>query len=218
MRKLLFSAAVLTALTACSSKNDPNEKNFGAAIDAYLAKKGDLCLNTETWPVDVTEMDRKMSASRGIPGKLERMNALVSVGLATSSDVDKPQVSFTGQPTGRSVRLTQYSLTSKGREFFRERQGTFSKPKEGEMRGDICYGRRAVDSIIKWEGPVKLGDYQDARVKYHYKIVDLADWAKAPEIQSAFPSIKDLIDGAGNKQQSHAVHLTSVGWEAKGID
>ncbi len=218
MKKLLLTPIALIFLSACSGKDDPNEKNFGAAIDAYLNKKGELCLNPETWPVEVTEMDKQIGSSFGIPSKFDRMNALASQGLATSNEIDKPQVSFMGQPTGSSVKVTQYALSDKGKSFFRERQGALSKPKDGETRGDLCYAKRAVEKIVKWEGPMKFGNYQEAGVKYLYRIVDLADWAKTPEIQTAFPSIKEWLDGAGNTQQSHTVKLTSEGWEAKGMD
>ena len=48
--------------------------------------------------------------------------------------------------------------------------------------------------------------------------VNLADWAKKPEVQAAFPVVKSILDGAGSKESKHAIKLTSQGWEAKGLD
>ena len=218
MKKLLLIASALVTLSACSSKTEPSEANFGAAIDAYLAKKGALCLNDETWPVELNQMGKKLDSSFGRTSKSSRLEALASQGLATSSEMEMPVTSFTGKPTGRSIQVTRYELSDKGKSFFHETTGGYNKPDAGEIRGELCYGKKALDKVVKWEGPMKLGDYQEAGVKYFYKVVDLADWAKSPEIQAAFPNVKEWIDGAGIKQQSHGVRLTSEGWEANGID
>lgn len=34
-------------------------------------------------------------------------------------------------------------------------------------------------------GPMKFGDYQKAGITYTYKVNNLADWAKKPEVQAA---------------------------------
>jgi hypothetical protein len=55
-KQLAILAAIGTVtLTACGSKTDANEKNFGAALTQYFEKKGDLCLNARRWPVDLNE-------------------------------------------------------------------------------------------------------------------------------------------------------------------
>ncbi|WP_153242453.1 hypothetical protein [Frateuria defendens] len=36
-----------------------------------------------------------------------------------------------GKPTGRTQRVTRYDLTEKGKQYFHESQGGYSKPKEG---------------------------------------------------------------------------------------
>ena len=54
---VILAALGTAALTACGSKTDANEKNFGAAMTQYFDKKGDLCLNTKRWPVDLSEME-----------------------------------------------------------------------------------------------------------------------------------------------------------------
>ena len=43
----ILAALSVATLTACGSKTDANEKNFGAAMTQYFDKKGDLCLNTK---------------------------------------------------------------------------------------------------------------------------------------------------------------------------
>lgn len=217
MKKLLLITSALIAVSGCSSKTDPSEANFGAAIDAYLVKWGQLCLGGQTWPQEQNELNRKMSLllSKGNP---TRLDALVAEGLASSSEVEKPINTYMGKPTGRTAKVTRYELTAKGKSFFQESAGSSSKSKSGEVTGELCYGRKSVDKVVKWDGPMKFGDYQEASVKYLYKIDGLADWAKSKVIQEAHPSIKSWVDGAGSSLQSHGVILTSEGWEARGID
>ena len=66
---------------------------------------------------------------------------------------------------------------------------------------------------MKWEGPLKLGDYQEVLVTYTYQLTDIADWAKKPDVQAAFPMIKTTMEGAGSKEGKLRLKLTSVGWE-----
>lgn len=43
MRKAIIGAAAMAVLLAgCGSKTEANEKNFSAAIEQYLDKKGEL--------------------------------------------------------------------------------------------------------------------------------------------------------------------------------
>jgi hypothetical protein len=65
---------------------------------------------------------------------------------------------------------------------------------------------------VKWEGQIKFGDYQEANVKYLYKIDNLADWTKKPEFLAAFPYVGKIVEAAGTKEQQGGVKLTSLGW------
>ena len=76
----------------------------------------------------------------------------------------------------------------------------------------------AIDKIVKWEGPMKFGDYQEAGITYTYKLTDVATWASMPEVQAAFVDVKKISEGAGTMERKHVVKLTSEGWEAKGLD
>jgi len=222
MKKRVIFAAVLGALVlaGCGSKQDANEKNFGAAISQYLDKKGELCLRLNKWPVDVTEMDFRLQKT--IPtGTAGQMEALAAVGLVSGADTEVDQIGmFDNKPTGRKFKVKRYDLTDAGKKFYSGKEVTqigFGGTKK-VMQGDICYGKKSLDKIVKWEGPMKFGDYQEANVKYLYKIDGLADWAKKPEFQTAFPYINQIIDAAGKKEQQGGVKLTSLGWEPKGLD
>jgi hypothetical protein len=128
MQKRTAVIVVLGTLTlvACASKTDANEKNFGAALTQYFDKKGDLCLNTKRWPVDVTEMDLRLQKTMQT-GTANRMAALEAAGLVKGEDTEldimgimgKPTVEETcvlgrGEPFALLTRLTRNQVTQNG--------------------------------------------------------------------------------------------------------
>lgn len=207
MKKILALGIVAGAvsLTACGNKTDANEKNFGAAMTQYFERKGQLCLNQyRDFPVTVTEMDMRLQKTMP-SGTANQMAALEAAGLVKCETAGKGQ---------------RCSLTDAAKPFVREKEATSwgINGSQKVIQTDLCWGKKALDKIVKWEGPMKFGDYQEAGITYTYKVNNLADWAKKPEVQAAFPFVKSVLDSAGGKESKHAVKLTSQGWEAKGLD
>lgn len=216
MKKTIICAtAASMALIACGSKTDANDKNFSAALTQYFDKKGALCLGENRWPVDLSEMDVKLRNSAPFT-KAARMSALEAAGLAKSADVEVEGKGFDGKPNGLKFKVKRYELTDQAKPFAQSSEvSRFGGAKETQT--DLCWGKKALDKIVKWEGPMKLGDYQEAKVRFHYRIDALAEWAKRADIQTAYPAVKTVIDSAGNKEEAHGVKLTSDGWEALGL-
>jgi hypothetical protein len=220
-KKIAILGAISVAmLAACGSKTDVNEKNFRAAIEQGFDKKGELCIKTESWPVDLDETDLRWQTL-----ETKQMAALEAAGLAKS---EKTEVEHEGLPDRESLlngmlngtaskpriiksKIVRYTLTDAAKPFAREKPAPGSTTKK---HIDLCWGKMALDKIVKWEGPLKLGDYQEVTVSHTYKITNLADWAKQPEVQSAFPEVKRMLDGAGSKEIEHGLVLTSRGWES----
>lgn len=220
MKKAIVVLFGVSILAGCGSKQDANEKNFGVAISQYLDKKGELCLRLNKWPVDVSEMDLRMQKTMPT-GTAGQMEALAAVGLVSETDTEVDQIGmFDNKPTGHKFKVKRYVLTDAGKKFYQEKEVTqigLGGAKK-VMESDICYGKKVLDKVVKWEGPMKFGDYQEANVKYLYKIDGLADWAKKPEFLAAFPYVGQIIEAAGTEEQQGGVKLTSVGWEPKGLD
>jgi hypothetical protein len=221
MKKTAISAVALAILLAgCGSKKDANEENFSAAIQQYMTKKGALCLGLTKWPVDLTEQDQRMG--KAIPTSIAgQMAVLESAGLVSSSDAEIDQIGFmSGKPNGAKLKVKRYQFTEAAKKYLHEKEvdqinlDGVKKIKQD----DLCYGNMALDKLGKWVGPMKLGDYQEAEIHFTYKIDGLADWANKPDFQVAFPYIARTISGAGNKEMTRAVELTSEGWEAKGLN
>lgn len=206
----VMATSILVA--ACGSKTDANEKNFGAAMSQYMENKGAQCLRGQKWPVDFPPMTLKMHERQPL-AQVTQMQALEAAGMVKGEDMQVDAVDFIGKPTGRKTQVRRYTLTDAAQPFAREQTGTLST---GYTQ--LCWGQMAIDKIVKWEGPMKFGDYQEAGITYTYKLTDVATWASMPEVQAAFVDVKKIPEGAGTMERKHVVKLTSEGWEAKGLD
>lgn len=211
MKKSLPWLAVFSVLllVSCASKKDANEKNFSEALNAYLAKKGQTCLGIPSaWPVDLNESERRSGM-----GRAAEMAALEKTGLVRSHETE---TEYSPPLSSRPVKtkVLRYELTDSGKTFFRERY-RLALVGNKQVEGDLCYGQQALDKIVKGEGPTTVGDSKEASVFYTYKIDNLAEWAKNPDIQRVFPGVVSTIDGAGKTVMNQALTLTSQGWEAK---
>jgi hypothetical protein len=126
------------------------------------------------------------------------------------------EIDYTPPLSSRPVkaRVLRYELTEDGKTFYREKQTLALVGTKGKQ-GDLCFGQQALDKIVKWESPHTAGASKEASVFYTYKIENLADWAKSPDVQTVFPGIASTIDGAGKTEINQALTLTNHGWEAK---
>ncbi len=66
---------------------------------------------------------------------------------------------------------------------------------------------------MNWTEPQTQGSYTETTVTYTGKVPDLAAWAKQPEVEQAFPTIKTMLDDV-EKNQTVALHFTTQGWVA----
>ena len=211
MKKNVLCVMVLGTLLliGCGSKNDANEKNLSDATNAYLVKKGQLCLGIATkWPVDLQDSDRGPGSVKG-----SEMAALEKIGLVRSQETETEVTPLSGARSVK-VKVLRYELTDDGKKFYQEKEAP-GLIGQKESRGDICFGQQALDTVIKTEGPITVGDKKEMTLYYTYKIENLADWAKNSDIQKTFPGIISTINGAGKTQLNQNLILTDQGWEAK---
>ncbi len=194
----LALAAVVTA--ACDGKDSAGERNFSAAIRKDLETNGRACLGFKKWPVDVP-------TNRFSDREAARMTAMEKSGLVSGHDAEV-DAGVTANLFGgkHKNKVKRYELTDVGKAFVSQ---------SGSSKGDVCYGMKTLAKIVKWEGPLKLGDYQEASVKYLYGIAGMAEWAKSDEMRKAFPNHARFIDGAGTTESQIQLKLTSDGWEKK---
>lgn len=209
---IILALTGIIGLTACGNKTDANEKNFGIAMNNFLEKRGRLCLSFEHWPVQLNQSELAFKEKMAF-SKANQMAVLESIGLVKSSDKETKRFNI-------KVKHKEYILTDAATPFIGERTVPTFSLEAGEgtaIQKSICWGKRGLDRIVKWEGPLKSGNFEVAGITYTYKINNMAEWAKNPKIQAAFPEIKSVIANATTQENQHAVKLTSQGWEAQGL-
>ncbi len=74
------AAALLAGCTPPARVTDASEGNFVQALHAYLDKRGDLCVNRSTWPVDVTSEEAEQGSRNSM-----QLPVLERLGLVRST-------------------------------------------------------------------------------------------------------------------------------------
>jgi hypothetical protein len=82
----------------------------------------------------------------------------------------------------------------------------------------ICWGRKSLSKVLRWADPSKVGDHQESAVIYTYKLSDVADWARKPQVKEAFPDLGRNVDGEQKQKEKLYVKLAPQGWEALGLN
>jgi len=207
-RLLLISIATLLFITACNDTKKPNARNFARAVDQYLAKHGDACTAIiGQFPIDVPLSEQK--EQYGIGSKL---TALEHAGLVYSSDTTAVVHGMLDPLRGPTPPqpVKRYALTPEGKKYFQELRNPL-----GQVSA-FCYGKKTVDSIVKWTEPMTMGVFSQTEITYTYKIVNLAGWAERPDVQHAFPDVVTTVSGASKTNQVAGFQLTNQGWEVPG--
>ena len=206
MRKtILLALTVLVALCGCNNEKKPSAANFTKAINAYLAKHGQVCaLVDQTFPANVTLPEQKQQMGIGPQAAALEQAGLVR-GSNTTAVVHGLMDALSGPTAPQPVR--RYELTDEGKNYFRQTLVGLGQA------GEFCYGQKAVDSIVKWTEPTAMGPYTQSEVTYSYKIVNLAAWAQQPGIRQAFPDIRSTLQDASKPDQIAGLVLTNKGWE-----
>lgn len=139
------------------------------------------------------------------------MAVLEAAGLVSGADFETDDLNFIGKPTGRKIKLKIYNLTGEGKKFFHDNGAAKAVNATDVINGNLCYGKWALDKIVKWEG---TNSPQNIVVTYLAKPEGLADWAKKPELQAVFPgTAKFIAGGLAGKENKILLKLTNLGWE-----
>ena len=205
---LVLGVTLAASLSACNSKTSANEKNFGITVTQYFDKKGTMCLDPMKWPVDVYETDMRQQKlyPDGVAGQ---MAALEAVGLARGEDMDLPGTFVDGKPNGLKVKVRRYTMTDAAKPYLRA---------NAKQQQRMCWGRKLLDKIVRWADPSKVDDHEESAVIYTYKLENVADWAKKPQVKAAFPVLGRTVDGEHTQKEKLYVKLTPQGWEALGLN
>jgi hypothetical protein len=196
---LVLGLTLCAALSACDSKTSANEKNFGMTVTQYFAKKGEMCLDPIAWPVDVYETDLRQIKlyPDGVAGQ---MAALEAAGLAKGEDMVLPDL---------KIKVKRYTMSDAAKPFLHT---------DAKQTARLCWGRKALNKIVRWADPKKVNGQEESSVIYTYTLSGVAPWARKPQIKEAFPVLGRTVDGERVQKEKLFVKLTPQGWEALGLN
>ena len=134
-------------LVGCGSKNDANEKNLSDATNAYLVKKGQLCLGLASkWPVDLQESDRGPGIVRG-----SQMAALEKVGLVRSHETETEITPLSGTRPVKA-KVLRYELTDDGKKFYQEKEAARFDWRRRKVEATSALGSKRWTQLSKPKG------------------------------------------------------------------
>ena len=165
----LLGAVALALLAGCGPQQpEANLQNLTAAMNAYLAKKGDLCLGKTQWPIDVPQREAGTRSRNAV-----QMPVLEHIGLVSASTAKVRETTEGEEPA--EIAVTRYALTDEGKKYFHAR----------EPQGDFCAAHLTLDRIVGWEA---AKDASAVAVTYTYRI-DAAPWTGDADAQRVFLSL-----------------------------
>jgi hypothetical protein len=213
----IAALGALTLLAGCGQHGRDNQRalnqaNLTHAMNDYLAKRGDLCLAKNSWPVVVTEAESKALSRNAL-----QMPVLERLGLVSGADATVELAGEDGAaPTRAHAR--RYDLTTEGRKYYLARPAhkTPTGNRFAEAGHDFCAARLSLDKVVGWAPSNAPGAAREAVVTYTYK-VDPAPWTADQALRAVFPMVDTVIRGAGTMQLKEGVVLGANGWEAKDL-
>lgn len=177
----------LLLLAGCKKTAD-NSENYKSAINAwYSAHPSCLWSTPQRFPTQVAASDDSQNAP---------FAALVDQGLLVRSTSEKKIVIVSRQEIN-------YDLSDSGRSAW-----TADANQPGY--GNFCYGHRNVQTITS-STPNNGQPGATTTVNYQYGFSGAPGWAKAAEVQNAFPQVRS--DLAGNGSASATLTDTQNGWQ-----
>ena len=129
----------------------------------------------------------------GVGGSRQaQLKALESVGLVTG-------VESVRKTNDKTQRIVTYRRTEQGI--------------ANSVGPSFCYARAELDRVVKWKGPIVLGEYQAAFGYYTVTTTPVQEWARSPAILAAFPTVAPIVSGQPAKVRQVAIDLSSDGWD-----
>lgn len=193
-----LAGIALMAITACSNKQDANKSNFKAAIQDYFDKSHGICV---------------MAPAKQFPYKIEKKGglrdmrhpdkaaALAKAGLLTESEAEMPN---DNQWIKESIPANEYALTELGKKYLVKGAGGNISDWDG-----FCVGSAKVVDVESFSAPADRFGVKVSLVDYTFVIPDTPDWAKVPQMQTAFPQLQATTAKRHDKTMLIA---TSEGW------
>lgn len=190
MKKIMvFTAAAMVALVAGCHSNAVDPGAFKSALNNYYS----------AMPVCVWSSPMKFPAQADTNNEEQTkgFDALTDAGMLARTPQEKKRFLI------GSKQVNDYDLSDKGR-------STWTADSSQPGYGNFCFGHPEVTNIDSYSPPGDSGATQYS-VSYHYGVTSVADWAKSPEMSTAFPKIAAAT--AGPQTATATLVKSQNGWQ-----
>ena len=183
--------AVMVAAGGCNKKKD-SAPNLTDGLNSYYAAH----------PVCLYPSEKKFPAQADTNNDTDTAgyDALVQQGLLTRTTAEKTKMIIL------SKQVNNYDLSDKGR-------GAWTADAQNPGYGNFCYGKRKVQTITSTPPGGEPAVGATTTVNYTYTIGDVADWARAAVVQTAYPKVQAMLGAASNGTDTMV--LTANGWQVQ---
>ncbi len=183
--------AVTMAASGCNKKKE-SAPNLADGLNSYYAAH----------PVCLYPSEKKFPAQADTNNDTDTAgyDALVQQGLLTRTTAEKTKMIIL------SKQVNNYDLSDKGR-------GVWTADPQNPGYGNFCYGKRKVQNITSTPPGGEPAVGATTTVNYTYTIGDVADWARAAVVQTAYPKVQAMLGAASNGTDTMV--LTANGWQVQ---
>jgi hypothetical protein len=197
---LLAAGLVVCTLMSCGSKKGATKSNFKAAIQAELDKQP-VCIIT-TLPYDVPSWN----GQRKTDGNME---ALVRAGLVKRTQMmvaRSPMDAMLEDTRPKTVPGYRYEAAQPAKKYLIEVHNPMGTSTE------LCYGKKKVEEVVRFTEPASVTGMTASQVTYTWKLTDIADWARNPDVETHFHTDQFLNAADSPRQAQIDLVLSNDGW------
>ncbi len=201
MRKLVACLALTSSitLTGCSDPKAANEKNLGAAIQAYLDQTYPQCYVRMKFPLEgfVPDSQRR------------QLEALKSVGFVSEKELSRKEYKEWGSGETRVNIQSVFDLTDEGRKNYRLDTEGYGAGKFG----GFCFGKATVKEIVNFTEPSEALGHKITRVNFTYQVDDIPAWARNDGLTAGNQRLRtDIESGKKPAKEEATLIATNKGW------
>lgn len=194
----LFIAAAM--LASCGSKKDASKANFKAAIQAELDTEPQCIV--ATLPRDIPSWDGRFGTDR-------ELESLVRAGLVRRTQVMMKRSSMDWMLEDRRPKQVsgyRYDFSDTGKKYVVQVHGLMGTAPA------LCYGKKKVVDIVRYSEPSPAMGMTVSQVTYTWRLTDIAEWARNPEVEKTFHTQQWLATADTPKEAQASLALSNDGW------
>ncbi|MCM2446200.1 hypothetical protein HGO41_13615 [Rahnella sp. CG8] len=137
------------------------------------------------------------------------LHVLAGKGLLTEKELSRKHVEASCGSKAHDVVVNSHELTDEGKKFY---MVDASKNMRGENLGG-CFGKATVSAVSNFTEPSDAMGQKISRVSFSYKVTDIPDWDKSPEVAELNRQLKKDVDSELEPLKvTNVFLLTNNGW------